>query len=389
MSRDRSLSVKLRADVSNYLAGIKQAGNATREFAGKAGEGVAQHKADWATVGQSVTVAGLAIAAGVGFAVSRFADFDAAMSAAAAATRASARDLGLLRDAAMQAGADTQYSASEAAQAITELGKAGVSTADILGGGLSGALDLASAGQLDVAKSAELAATAMTQFKLSGDQLPHVADLLAAGAGKAQGSVEDMGMALKQSGLVAKQTGLSIEETTGGLAAFASAGLIGSDAGTSFKSMLQRLTPQSKEAAALMEELGISAYDAQGNFIGLERFAGNLRESMQGLSVESRNSAMATIFGSDAVRAAAVLYDNGADGVRKWVSAVDDAGFAQETARRPVSYTHLRAHETVLDLVCRLLLEKKKTKTNKKKKNIKKKKKNTNDKSKMSSQILF
>jgi TP901 family phage tail tape measure protein len=334
MSRDRSLSVKLRADVSNYLAGVKQAGNATREFAGKAGEGVAQHKADWATVGQSVTVAGLAIAAGVGFAVSRFADFDAAMSAAAAATRASARDLGLLRDAAMQAGADTQYSASEAAQAITELGKAGVSTADILGGGLSGALDLASAGQLDVAKSAELAATAMTQFKLSGDQLPHVADLLAAGAGKAQGSVEDMGMALKQSGLVAKQTGLSIEETTGGLAAFASAGLIGSDAGTSFKSMLQRLTPQSKEAAALMEELGISAYDAQGNFIGLERFAGNLRESMQGLSVESRNSAMATIFGSDAVRAAAVLYDNGADGVRKWVSAVDDAGFAQETARR-------------------------------------------------------
>ena len=259
MARDRSLSVKLRADVSNYLAGIKQAGNATREFAGKAGEGVAQHKADWATVGQSVTVAGLAIAAGVGFAVSRFADFDAAMSAAAAATRASARDLGLLRDAAMQAGADTQYSASEAAQAIAELGKAGVSTADILGGGLTGALSLAAAGQMDVARAAELSAIAMKQFGLGGDQVSHVADLLAAGAGKAVGSVDDMGMALKQSGLVASQTGVTLEETTGTLAAFASAGLIGSDAGTSFKTMLQRLTPQSKEAAETMSELGISA----------------------------------------------------------------------------------------------------------------------------------
>ena len=332
MSRDRSLSVKLRADVSNYLAGVKQAGNATREFAGKAGEGVAQHKADWATVGQSVTVAGLAIAAGVGFAVSRFADFDAAMSAAAAATRASARDLGLLRDAAMQAGADTQYSASEAAQAITELGKAGVSTADILGGGLTGALSLAAAGQMDVARAAELSAIAMKQFGLGGDQVSHVADLLAAGAGKAVGSVDDMGMALKQSGLVASQTGVTLEETTGTLAAFASAGLIGSDAGTSFKTMLQRLTPQSKEAAETMSELGISAYDSHGRFIGLSALAGQLQDSLSGLTVEQRNSALATMFGSDAIRAAAVLYEQGAEGISRWTSEVNDQGFAAAQA---------------------------------------------------------
>jgi TP901 family phage tail tape measure protein len=82
-----------------------------------------------------------------------------------------------------------------------------------------------------------------------------VADLLAAGAGKAQGSVEDMGMALKQGGLLAASTGLSIEETTGTLAAFASAGLIGSDAGTSFKTMLQSLTPVSVAAKNEMDRL--------------------------------------------------------------------------------------------------------------------------------------
>ena len=97
---------------------------------------------------------------------------------------------------------------------------AGVSTADILGGGLDGALSLAAAGALDVGEAAELAATALTQFGLSGEDLPHIADLLAAGAGKAQGSVQDMGAALKQAGLVANQTGLTIEETTGALTAF-------------------------------------------------------------------------------------------------------------------------------------------------------------------------
>lgn len=331
---DRSVAVNLKASVSDYLAGMRQAKAATSDFASNATKSATQHKAQWSQVGQSVSIAGLAIAAGVGFAVSRFADFDAAMSAAGAATRATSGDLAQLREAALQAGQDTQFSATEAAQGITELAKAGVSTADILNGGLAGALDLAAAGQLDVAKAAELAATAMTQFKLSGDKLPHVADLLAAGAGKAQGSVEDMGMALKQSGLVAQQYGLSVEETTGALAAFASAGLIGSDAGTSFKSMLQRLTPQSAEAAKEMERLGISAFDAQGNFVGLESFAGNLQTALSGLTSEQRNTAMATIFGSDAVRAAAVLYDQGAAGVAKWTANVNDAGFAQEQARR-------------------------------------------------------
>ena len=331
---DRSVAVNLKASVSDYLAGMRQAKAATSDFASNATKSATQHKAQWSQVGQSVSIAGLAIAAGVGFAVSRFADFDAAMSAAGAATRATSGDLAQLREAALQAGQDTQFSATEAAQGITELAKAGVSTADILNGGLAGALDLAAAGQLDVAKAAELAATAMTQFKLSGDKLPHVADLLAAGAGKAQGSVEDMGMALKQSGLVAQQYGLSVEETTGALAAFASAGLVGSDAGTSFKAMLQRLTPQSAEAAKEMDRLGISAFDAQGEFIGLEAFAGNLQTALSGLTTEQRNAAMATIFGSDAVRAAAVLYDQGAAGVQKWISNVNDAGFAQEQAAR-------------------------------------------------------
>jgi TP901 family phage tail tape measure protein len=330
---DRNTKVSLTASVGSYLSGFEQATSATKKFSEQGQAALEQQKAAMERLGTASIAFGAVAAAAVGLAVSKYAEFDAAMSSVQAATHESAANMDLLRNAAIQAGASTVFTATEAANAIEELAKAGVSTADIMGGALAGSLDLASAGELGVAEAAEIAATAMTQFKLEGSDVPHIADLLAAAAGKAQGSVQDMAGALNQAGLVASQTGLSIEETTGGLAAFASAGLTGSDAGTSFKSMLQRLTPQSAEAASKMDELGISAYDAQGNFIGLEAFAQNLQDSLKGLTTEQRNAAMATIFGSDAVRASAVLYEQGAEGIGDWIANVDDSGYAAETAR--------------------------------------------------------
>jgi TP901 family phage tail tape measure protein len=324
MPAQRSVVVRLRAEVDQFRQGMNTAATAADQASNRF-EGMEK-------AGKKLALVGGVILAGVGLAVKAYADFDAQMSKVQAATHATSGEMDKLRAAAIEAGADTAFSAEEAGQAIEELSKAGVSTADILNGGLDGALSLAAAGSLAVADAAEIAATALTQFKLSGDKVPHLADLLAAGAGKAQGSVEDLGMALKQAGLVASQYGLSVEETVGGLSAFASAGLIGSDAGTSFKSMLQRLTPQSKEAASKMEELGFTAFDAQGNIKPLSAIADNLQKSMKNLTPEARNAAMGIIFGSDAVRAASVLYEQGAEGINKWIGAVDDAGYAALTA---------------------------------------------------------
>lgn len=345
---DRRVKVTFSAEVQNYKQALESAAQSTEKLkkaaddtgkvsdaASKASaESAAKHKDALDRVGTAAAIGGAAVLAGVGMAVKAYSDFDKQMSSVDAATHETAGNMALLRQAAIDAGADTAFSAGEAARGIEELAKAGVSTKDILAGGLDGALALAAAGSLDVGQAAEIAASAMTQFKLSGDKLPHVADLLAAGAGKAQGSVQDMGAALNQAGLVASATGLTIEETTGGLAAFASAGLTGSDAGTSFKSMLQRLNPQSKEAANLMSDLGLSAYDSQGKFIGLSEYAGELQKALGGMSDEQRNATLSTLFGSDAVRAANVLYEQGADGVNKWESAVNDAGFAADTAAR-------------------------------------------------------
>ena len=325
---DRSVRVVLSAVVSSFQAGMKSAANSARGLE----SAISKNSSQLDTLSAAATVSGAAILAGVGMAVKAYADFDQAMSKVSATGQDAKNSFDSLRAAALQAGADTKYSATEAAAGIENLLKAGVASQDVLGGGLTGALSLAAAGEMGVADAAEVAATAMTQFKLSGSEIPHVADLLAAGAGKAQGEVSDLAMALKQSGLVASQFGVSVDETVGTLAAFASAGLLGSDAGTSFKQMLLSLSNPSKQSAILMDELGIKAYDAQGKFVGLTNLAGQLQTKLSGLTDEQRQAALATMFGSDAVRAASVLYDQGAAGIENWTQQVNDQGYAAQVA---------------------------------------------------------
>lgn len=329
---DRTVTAKFQADVAGAIANIARLTKSIVDSARAGTDFAAKNKASFDSVAHAAAGIGITSAVALGAAVKAFADFDKEMSNVRAATGETAGNMELLRAAALKAGKDTAFSATEAAQGIENLAKAGVSTKDILGGGLTGALNLAAAGQIGVADAAEVAATAMTQFKLSGKDVPHIADLLAAGAGKAQGEVGDMAAALKQGGLVASQFGLSVEETTGTLAAFASAGLIGSDAGTSLKTMLLSLASPSKQAADTMKQLGLNAYDAKGAFIGIAPLAEQLKTKLGGLSQEQRNAALSTIFGTDAIRAASVLYDQGAKGVVDWTTKVNDTGFAAQQA---------------------------------------------------------
>ena len=325
---NRNITVRIMADASKYTATMAKVQGDTQKTATTM-EAAGGHTRLLTT---GLAAAGVAAAALGVAAVNMAADFDQSMSTVQANTGASAQEMQELRQAAIDAGASTVYSASESADAINELGKAGMSTADILSGGLSGALDLAASDGMDVAEAAELMSSAMAQFNLTGSDATSIADALAAGAGKAQGSAHDLGYALQQSGMVANSFGISMEETVGTLTSFANAGMIGSDAGTSLKTMLISLANPSSKAAGLMEELGISAYDAQGNFVGLAELAGQLQTQMGGLSQEQRNQALATIFGSDAIRAANVLYSEGAEGIANWTREVSESGYAAAQA---------------------------------------------------------
>ncbi|WP_165909031.1 MULTISPECIES: phage tail tape measure protein [unclassified Rathayibacter] len=318
--------------MGQYIDGMKKAAKATTDSSKDAEAALERQRQAMTDVGGQAAIMGGVVLAGVGVAIAKFVEFDKSMSEVQASTHESASGMADLRDAALEAGASTVFSATEAANAIDELAKAGVSTADITGGALSGALDLASAGGLAVADAAATAATAMTIFNKTGAEVPHIADLLAAGAGKAQGSVDDLSQALNQGGLVASQAGFSIEETTGTLAAFASAGLLGSDAGTSLKTAILAMQNPTDKSKGLMEKYGISVYDAQGKMRGMTEIAGQLEQAFIGKTDAERDSTLATIFGSDAVRAASVLYTQGADGIQEWIDKTDDSGYAAITA---------------------------------------------------------
>lgn len=325
---NRNITVRLLADTSNFTAGMAKVSGESQKAATTME--AAGGKSKLITTG--IAAAGVAATALGVAAVKMAADFDASMSTVQANTGASADEMNQLRQAAIDAGADTIYSATESADAINELGKAGLSTSDILSGGLSGALNLAASDGMAVGDAAELMATTLKQFNLTGAESTQVADALAAGAGKAVGSAHDLGLALNQAGLVSNSMGISMQETTGTLAAFARAGMIGSDAGTSLKTMLQRLASPTDKAQSLMDELGINVYDANGEFIGLAGAAGQLQNGLSGMSQEQRNAALNTIFGADAVRAANVLYKEGESGIADWTDAVSESGFAAQQA---------------------------------------------------------
>lgn len=326
------MKVVLSAAVSDYKTKMLEAAQATRTV-GTEGEKLRQTREAFEAVGKTAMVAGGLIAAGLTVAVTKFAEFDAQMSNVQAATGETRENMGLLRDAAIDAGASTVFSATEAAQAIEELTKAGVSTADILGGALNGSLDLAAAGQLSVARAAEITSTALNQFGLQGQDAAHVADVLAAGAGNAMGSVDDLAQGLKFVGPVAASMGVSLEETTGALALFAQQGIIGEQAGTSLRGVLSSLTSPSSQARAEIERLGITLYDSRGNFLGLENAAGQLAKAYGTMDGASRDASIGIIFGRETVTAATALYQAGAEGVDEWTKAVDDSGYAAEQAR--------------------------------------------------------
>lgn len=330
---DRNVRVRLSADIGDYVAKLQQAGAATKQLASNVESSATRNKQAWSQASTGMLSFGAAAAAGLGAVVAKSASFESQMSAVKATGSEAAANIGELRKAAMDAGAAFgQFSSIDAAKGVEQLAKAGLSAKDILGGGLTGALSLAAAGEMEVGEAAEVTAKSLAQFKLSGDQASHVADLLAAGAGKAVGDVADFGAALSQTGTVANQYGVSIEETTGTLAAFAQNALLGSDAGTSMKAMLLQLASPTAEAQGYLDKYNISAYDAQGNFVGMADLAGQLQSKLGGLSQAQQNAALKTIFGADAIRAANILMSEGSDGIQKWTNEVNDQGYAAETA---------------------------------------------------------
>lgn len=332
MAARRVVTVSLEANTTGILAGFATTARAAKALDKELTTLAVSHKGSFDKLTNAGLGLGVALAGGFLLAEKAAFSFDKQMSAVGAVAQANAKQLGQLRDAAIKAGQDTAFTATEAAQAEEELAKAGISTADILSGGLTGALNLASAGSLSLADAAAIAAQAMNEFELQGKDVAHVADLMTAGANKSATDVQGLGASLKQVGSVAHQAGWSLDQTVATLALFAQHGLQAEDGGTALKTMLLKLENPSHKAAEEMQALGINVYDAQGHFVSAAALAGQLKTALSGVDEKTRNMALGLIFGTRAVRGATVMFQAGTAGIQDWTKKVEDAGIAQRTA---------------------------------------------------------
>lgn len=260
----------------------------------------------------------------VGDSIKKAMDFESQLQSIKALTGATETQMKAMRDMALEQGALTKYSALEAAQGIEELLKAGMSTAQVQAGGLNAALNLATAGGLELAEAAETMATSMNAFKKDGLSAAQTADILAGTANASATSVRDIAYGIASAGGVADMAGVSFRDLNTAIGLMSNDGLkSGSDAGTSFKTMLMYLQPQTKKATALFNELGIGVGKANkffkdGNIKDLAGISEVLRKTLGNMDNQERVDTLLEMFSTDGVKAATTLYKAGAKGVEEF-----------------------------------------------------------------------
>lgn len=326
------LMVEVGADTSGAVQGLGGLNEKVNEF-GAAGR---------AALPASTALAAGGVAVGAGFvqAINTAADFEQAMSGIKAVMApADVQQFGsALHDLALTLGKDTTFTAREAAGGIEELVKAGIPAEAILGGAAKQALALAAATGTPVADAATIAAQALNAFRVPADQLAGTVDFLAGTVNASAADMTDLKFGLQSVGAVAATVGLSFNDTATALGLFANNGLRGSDAGTSLKTMLLNLQPSTKAQKKLFRELGLVTedganqfFDAEGKAKDLAGIAGTLQTALAGQTEQQKLANLETLFGTDALRAAAILSREGADGVNRLtgeiskISAVDAA----------------------------------------------------------------
>jgi TP901 family phage tail tape measure protein len=292
-----------------------------------------------AGAGEKMLPATVAIGGVGAAAVKTASDFETSMSQTAGALNVPMDKMGSLRDLAMKMGADTQFSATEAGNAMTELAKGGLTEADIKGGALKATMDLAASSGMELGDAANTVVQAMGGFGLTAKDSAQAVNALAGAAAASSTDVGPLADALSQCAAQAHTAGWSIQDTTAVLGAFADAGITGSDAGTSLKTMLQRLGAPTDKAAQAMKQYGINIWDSNGHMKDAGGVAQELQAKLGGLSDKQKQAALNTIFGSDATRAATVLMNDGSKGLSKYTKATNDQTAASRLANSQMGPT--------------------------------------------------
>ena len=322
MSENFDVLAILRAQTGDFTKGFKEAQSIAESFQStvdstnmgaidKAAAGFDAASKSMSRAGSALTLGVTAPIIAVGTAaVNAGMEFEAQMSRVEAISGATSSEMGLLEQQAKDLGAQTAFSASEAAAGMENMASAGFNTSEIMAS-MAGVLDLAAVSGGDVALASENAATAVRGFGLEASEAGHVADVFAKAASDTNAEVGDMGEAMKYVAPVASSLGLSIEETAAAIGIMSDAGIKGSQAGTTLRGALSRLAKPTDVMQTKMDELGVSFFDAEGNMKPLEGIVTDLEGSFEGLTQEQQANAMVTLFGQESLSGMMALVDAG------------------------------------------------------------------------------
>lgn len=254
-------------------------------------------------------------------------DFESAMSSASATASASAEDYEKMKQAAMEMGKTTSKTATESAQALEYMALAGWDV-DTSISALPSVLKMSEATGMDLARTSDLVTDSMAALGVSVNELPNYLDVAAKAQTKSNQTAEQLMEAYLGVGGTMKNLNVPITESATALGVLANRGIKGSEAGNALNAIMVNLTTGTGQAGKMMQSLGVSAFDSQGNFIGLEATLQQLNTALQGCSEEERNAAMAAIGGKQHVDALnnlmAGLNTTNEEGVSEWAALTQE-----------------------------------------------------------------
>lgn len=306
---------KAEEDMEKFSGNMKKTGDKMEEVGKKMSLKVT---APLVAMGTAATKAGM--------------DFQAGMSEVQAISGATGEDLAKLEAKAKEMGATTKFSASESAEALKYMAMAGWKTSDMLDG-LEGIMMLAAASGEDLALTSDIVTDSLTAFGMEAKDASRFADLLASASSNSNTNVAMLGESFKYVAPLFGALGYSAEDAALALGLMANSGIKGSQAGTSLRAAITRLTKPTGEAAKAINELGIKTTDAEGNMLPFRGVLIQLREKFAGLTEEQQAQYAATIFGQEAMSGMLAIINASDEDFNKLTEATRDYnGVAKEMA---------------------------------------------------------
>ena len=260
------------------------------------------------------------------------AGFESSMSKIAAVSGATGSDLEALSKKAREMGSKTKFSASEAAEAMNYMAMAGWKTEDMLSG-IEGVMNLAAASGEDLATTSDIVTDALTAFGLSAQDSGHFADVLAAASSNANTNVSMMGETFKYAAPIAGALGFSVEDTAEAIGLMANAGIKGSQAGTSLRTIMTNLSGDVKICGQNIGEVTIATTNADGSMRDLSDILADCRVAFSGLSESEQAAAAEALVGKNAMSGFLALMNASEGDIDKLSGAIDNCnGAAQNMA---------------------------------------------------------